>query len=257
VINKTYDTEDYWDKVAQEINARQGIKAIAGDDEPYYRYKRKLFLKLFDTIDFSKKSVLEVGSGPGANLDYLSIKGCKELTGVDISIEMIELSKKLLQKTGIQVIKINGGKIPFGTDHFDIVFTSTVLQHNTDEIKLKELIMDICRVSKSDVIIFERIEKKIKGHESNLGRPVEYYESLFKENNFTLTNTSFIKIQASYFVCGVIRKLFNRRKRKEGEPISGISRTLQTITLPFSKILDKITPSNRDLGMLYFKKNIS
>jgi SAM-dependent methyltransferase len=257
VIKESYNTENYWNTVAKEINNREGINIIAGDDEPYYRYKRKLFLQLFDTIDFGNKSVLEVGSGPGANLDYLSNKGCKEIAGVDISIEMMELSKKILQNKNIEVLKIDGMKIPFDNSHFDIVFTSTVLQHNTDEIKLKELIMDICRVSKSDVIIFERIEKKIKGRESNLGRPVEYYASLFKKNNFTLAHTSFLKIQVSYFVCGIIRKLFNRKNRKEGEPISGVANFLQIISLPITKVLDKIIPSHRDLGMLHFKRNHS
>ena len=38
-----YDREAYWDKVAEEISSRNDLKIIAGDDEPYYRYKRKLF----------------------------------------------------------------------------------------------------------------------------------------------------------------------------------------------------------------------
>jgi len=38
----------YWDKVAKSIEARDGGSLIAGDDEPYCRYKRRLFLKLFN-----------------------------------------------------------------------------------------------------------------------------------------------------------------------------------------------------------------
>jgi len=251
-----YDPEIYWDKVAEYINMRSNVKTIAGDDEPYYRYKRALFLKWLDKIDFSNKSVLEVGSGPGGNLKYLSDKNCREIAGVDISSKMIEISKRLLKETNISLYKIDGAELPFGNNKFDIIFTSTVLQHNTKEAQVKALIKNICRVAKNEIIIFERIEKKIKGHQSNIGRPVEYYSSLFEENDFTLIETKFLKIQASYYICGIIRKLFNRKERKEGETISRISYFFETITLPITKLLDKIIPSKRDLGMLRFKRHI-
>jgi ubiquinone/menaquinone biosynthesis C-methylase UbiE len=253
---KVYTPETYWNNVAENISTRDELKIIAGDDEPYYRYKRSKFLKLFDTIDFKNKKVLEVGSGPGGNLDFLTNKGCKEIIGVDVSDKMIELSKRVLQNKNIQVKKIDGHTLPFDNNYFDIVFTSTVLQHNTDEIQLKELIKSICRVSNSEVIIFERIEKKITGHESNLGRPVEYYSKLFKENGFTLTETHFLSIQASYFFCGTIRKIFNRKDRKEGEPISRISYILQSAVLPVTRVIDKLVSTKRDLCMLRFRKNI-
>src|SRR6478736_262006 len=127
-----YNTEAYWDNVAQEIGGREDLQIIAGDDEPYYRYKRKLFLQLFDTLDFKNKSVLEIGSGPGGNLHHLLQKNCKKIAGVDISPQMVELSKKLLQGSGVEVTKIDGIHLPFDDDSFDIIFTSTVLQHNTD-----------------------------------------------------------------------------------------------------------------------------
>jgi ubiquinone/menaquinone biosynthesis C-methylase UbiE len=250
-----YNPEIYWDNVARHIDSRNDLKIIAGDDEPYYRHKRKLFLKLFDQIDFNNKSVLEVGSGPGGNLAVLSGMNCEKITGVDISGKMIELSKKILAAGDITILKINGVDLPFPDKSFDISFTSTVLQHITNEVQLVALIKSICRVSKDEIIIFERIEKKIKGHQSNVGRPIEYYSSLFKENSFTLVEATFLKIQASYYTCGIIRKTFNRKQRKEGESISKISHFLETVTLPVTKLFDKIIPGRRDLGMLHFKRN--
>ena len=64
---------------------------------------------------------------------------------------MIELSKRPLQNKKVQVQKIDGHTLPFDNNYFDIVFTSTVLQHNIEEIQLKELIKSICRVSNSEV----------------------------------------------------------------------------------------------------------
>ena len=41
-----YHPEPYWSDVAKRIKARKGKNVIAGDDEPYYRYKRERFLDL-------------------------------------------------------------------------------------------------------------------------------------------------------------------------------------------------------------------
>lgn len=80
-ISEKYQPEEYWNEVAEFISRRKGSQVVAGDDEPYYRYKRSLFLRLFDTIDFEGKRVLEIGSGPGGNLEYLLQKGCRQIAG--------------------------------------------------------------------------------------------------------------------------------------------------------------------------------
>jgi ubiquinone/menaquinone biosynthesis C-methylase UbiE len=252
-MSKQYHPEHYWDTVAENIKARENLKIIAGDDEPYYHYKRRRFLNLLNTIDFTDKTILEIGSGPGGNLEFIYNKGCKKITGVDISKQMILLSKELLSGKNIDIIKINGTDLPFEDKAFDIVFTSTVLQHNTNEEELHHLINEICRVAKDEVLLFERIEKKIKGHETNLGRPISYYERLLKENDFKLTTSNAMPIQVSYLVCGAIRKLFNRSNRKEGEPLSRFSIALEKLLLPVTSKLDKIALRKRDVMLLEFK----
>jgi len=254
-MTQPYKPEDYWDNVADSITARTDIKIIAGDDEPYYRYKRKRFLDLLGSLDFSNKSVLEIGSGPGGNLDFIHAKGCKKITGADVSSHMISLAKELLRGKDIDIVKTNGTELPFADNTFDTVFTSTVLQHNTNEDNLRKLIGEICRVSGNEVLLFERIESKIKGHESNLGRPIAYYESFMREHGFTLKETKSLPLQASFYVCGFARKAFNKRSRKEGEPLSKFSLMFEQVTLPITKILDTIVPSNRDVMMLRFARS--
>ena len=69
----TYNPETYWSRVGQEIEKRAGDNVIAGDNNPYYVYKRSKFLRRFlDTIDFQSKTILEVGFGPGGNLLVLA-----------------------------------------------------------------------------------------------------------------------------------------------------------------------------------------
>lgn len=253
-MSQAYNPENYWDKVACNISTRTELRIIAGDNEPYYQYKRKKFLELFDTLNFNQKSVLEFGSGPGGNLAHLLSKGCKSITGVDISSQMIALSKQILDKNNTQLIKIENSNLPFKNDSFDIVFTSTVLQHNTHEDELKKIVHEICRVSRNEVFLFERIENKIKGHESNLGRPIKYYANLMGENNFKLKHTQALKIKASYYVCGFIRKVFNSKSRKEGEHLSKLSIFLEKMVLPLTIIIDKIIPNKRDVTLLRFEK---
>jgi len=252
---KKYHPEPYWSEVAERISNRNEIKIIAGDDEPYYRYKRSKFLKMLDSLDFHRKRVLEIGSGPGGNLEFVKKTNPTELQGVDISQAMIDLANKNLNDPSIEVKKTDGTSLPYKDNRFDLVFAATVLQHNTDESMLKELIGEMCRVCNNEIHIFERIDDPISGDDLCLGRPIKYYQSIFKENGFLLSNTKFINIHISYLICGTLRKLLNPKSRKEGEPLNRISFVLQKASLPFSKILDRIYPVRRDLALLSFSKS--
>ena len=255
--NEKYHPEKYWTEVGARIESRDnGKNVIAGDDEPFYRYKRKRFLDLLHSVDVANKSVLEVGSGPGGNLLELSKKDLSKLAGVDISDQMISLARKKVP-SNVTVYKTDGTKLDFEDNAFDIIFTATVLQHNTDEKMLKQLINEICRVSGNKVYLFERIENEIKGDDLCLGRPVSYYSQLMSENGFRLISKEPINIRVSYYVSGAIRKLLNPNTRQEGEPLNGISLFLQNISLPITKVLDKIFTSNKDVTKLEFEKAIS
>src|SRR5690625_7961715 len=88
-MKKKYHQEKYWTEVAKRIREREdGHSIIAGDDEPYYRYKRERFLNLLDSIDVAGKSVLAIGSGPGGKLLELFRQKPSKLAGENISEEM-------------------------------------------------------------------------------------------------------------------------------------------------------------------------
>ena len=134
------------------------------------------------------------------------------------------------------------------------MFSATVLQHNTDEKMLMELMAEMCRVSGDSVILFERIEDEIKGDELCYGRPVGYYSAVCQKQGFKLVETSFINIRSSYYVSGAIRKGLNPKHRVEGEPLNAISVFLQNITLPITKLTDKVFTSRRDVAKLHFRR---
>ncbi|MBP6185020.1 MAG: class I SAM-dependent methyltransferase [Saprospiraceae bacterium] len=249
-----YHPESYWSEVARRIKQRNGANVIAGDDEPFYRYKRNQFLNLLHGVDFKGKSVLEIGCGPGGNLVEVFDHQPARLVGVDISQEMISIAKGNVDPS-VEIIKVNGTSLPFKDGEFDIVFTATVLQHNTDEAMLKQLMDELCRVSGDRVYLFERIEKDIIGDELCYGRPVSYYEAICAKNGFRLESKSFINIRVSYYVSGALRKLLNPKTRKEGEPLTGISYFLQQATLPVTRMLDKVFTSSKDVARLAFRRN--
>ena len=217
------------------------------------RYKRKRFLSLLHSVNFNNKSVLEVGCGPGGNLLEVLKNNPSKLVGADISDKMVSLAKNKVPEQ-VKIFKTNGTQLEFDDNSFDIVFTATVLQHNTDEKMLIDLMDEICRVSSEKVFIFERIENEIKGDDLCLGRPVSYYSKIMKDNGFRLISKDYINIRVSYYVSGIIRKMLNPSVREEGEPLNGISIFLQKITLPLTQVLDKIFTSKKDIAKLEFQK---
>jgi SAM-dependent methyltransferase len=173
---------------------------------------------------------------------------------VDISEAMVTLAKENTSGRNIQIKKVDGVALPFATDSFDLGLTSTVLQHNTDAQMAERLIAEMCRVTKGDIYIFERIERTIKGTELCVGRPVAYYQSLFSKHQFALVETRFLNIHVSYFVACVIRKLCNGRTKKEGAPTSALCRFFQNSMLPLTALLDPLVPLPRELALLHFIK---
>lgn len=252
--NENYHPEPYWSKVANRIASREAKNVIAGDDEPFYRYKRERFLEMLKSVDFSGKRVMEVGSGPGGNLAVLSTLGPKELHAVDISQSMLDLAKKNNAGKNINFHKINGTDLPFDDQFIDIAITATVLQHNTDHDMMKTLLGNICQATKEQVVLFEQTHPTMKGDELCYWRPISEYQEVCEKNGFELVETEYSNIYTSYLFCGAVRKLLNASSREEGEPLNKPSIFLENIALPITKQLDKIFTANTDLTKLVFTR---
>jgi SAM-dependent methyltransferase len=253
---KGYHPEPYWSEVAKKIKQRKGQNIMAGDDEPFYRYKRARFLQMLRTLSFTNKKVLELGSGPGGNLIEVYKSGPSQLVGADISSEMIQIAGENVPQD-IELVKIDGQKLPFEDRSFDLVFSVTVLQHNSDENMMTNILKEMCRVSNGEVALFERVEKELKGDDLCMGRPIDLYAKICEAQGFKLKSTEHINIRASYLVCGAYRKGLNPPSRKEGDPLSPLSFRLQQISLPFTKLIDKVLASPTDLTKMVFERNPS
>ncbi len=252
--NKGYEPESYWSEVAQRIDDREDANIIAGDDEPYYIYKREKLIEELDQIDIQGKSVLEVGSGPGGNLKYFSKRKPGRLVGADISQNMIDLATRNVGKDKAEFFKVDGKSLPFRDGEFDYVFTITVLQHNTDNTQFESMLSEVCRVSGDKVVLCEKVERTIKGDELCMGRPITHYAKLCAGHGFKLISAKILDIRVSYYMAGITRKVLNPGSREEGEALSPFSLRVQKALMPVTKGLDKIFKGNRDLAVMVFSR---
>jgi|SRR3989344_2277876 len=128
-------------------------------------------------------NILEVGCNVGNQLTMLQGQGFKNLYGVEIYGQAVELSKQTTKD--LNIIHGSGFDIPFRDSCFDLVFTSGVLIHINPR-HIKKLMAEIYRTSK----------KYIWG--------VEYYHPKYinidyRGNKNYLWKGNFAKIYLDYF----------------------------------------------------------
>ncbi|HCS78921.1 TPA: hypothetical protein DIV55_04230 [Patescibacteria group bacterium] len=114
-------------------------------------------------------SVLDIGSGSGTDLliaaQLVGSKG--KVVGVDITDAMIEKSQKAIKESGtsnVSVVKVDGEKLPFAKNTFDVVISNGVINLIPDK---KRAFKEIFRVLKSggvlsiaDIVLGEPISEE-------------------------------------------------------------------------------------------------
>lgn len=93
---------------------------------------------------FKNKTCLDGGCGGGRFLVALSKLGAKEVRGIDISQEAVDLANQRIKERGIvqaRAQKASVLEIPFADNYFDYVVSSGVVHHTPDPHKaFKELV---------------------------------------------------------------------------------------------------------------------
>src|SRR4029077_14510704 len=170
---REYRPREFWSDVAQEIKQRPNGSEVAGDDTPFYRYKRARFLAEFlDSMPVHAQRVLEVGCGPGGNLRRIAQAQPRKVAGCDVAPAMVDLARRAMRDLPeVEVVEVNGRTLPFVDRIFDFVFTVTVLQHNSDSM-LAEVRQEICGVAATRVYLFEDTGARKQAGYSFFLRPV-------------------------------------------------------------------------------------
>ena len=136
--------------------------------------------KVKGTIDLNGKSVLDIGTGPGAWAALFREHGAGEVHGVDFAEKMIGKAKKRYGDSITFSVSDARSLHDFKDKSFDIVTASFVL-HGVKEPLRKELLLEMKRLAREYVIINDYY-----GHTPAFMRFLEFLEKSdyqhFKEN---------------------------------------------------------------------------
>ncbi len=109
------------------------------DDLDDYRFDKLHYLpRLVDFSGFGRCRLLEVGCGIGTDLVRFA-RGGALVTGVDLSQTAIDLARRNAELHGVEVEELrvaNGEALPYGDNHFDVVYAHGVLQYTSDPARL-------------------------------------------------------------------------------------------------------------------------
>ncbi len=84
--------------------------------------------------DLKGKRLLDIGAGLGESSVYFALKGAK-VTAVDLSPEMVRLSKQLATRFGVEIegVVAAAESLNVGREQFDIVYAANILHHVTNK----------------------------------------------------------------------------------------------------------------------------
>lgn len=126
---------DYWVKLYEDESSPAN----------FTRYelasRKRTVLNQLESVPNNTIKVLDIGCGVGNYLEDL-IQAGYSVTGVDISMEMLHLSKDRLQKylSNPPLSLADIEKLPFFNNEFDIILCAGVLEYlNTDEKSISEV----------------------------------------------------------------------------------------------------------------------
>lgn len=252
-----YDIESYWSRVAAEIERRGAGRYVAGDDDPYYRYKRAKFVRRFlATLDVAGRRVLELGCGPGGNLVELARLRPAAIIGVDISGAMLDLAGRAVAHIPVpsDLRKTDGKTLPIDTRGVDVAFTVTVLQHNVDPGAFGRAVAELCRVTADRIVVMEDVGETRSTPEraTFIARPVDVYQTRFAAHGFNLTAVTPLNLYYSRRLHSAICKRLVPSTHREGEPLSTAVKGVLASAVAITRLVDDIRADVGDLTRMVF-----
>ena len=151
--------EEKWDgDFGDQYTAKNDVSADGMDKDHEIKMgisKINLNHEFLDSLDRDIK-ILEVGSNTGNQLSLLQKMGFKNLWGMEINEQAVNIAQKITKN--IYFCKGTILDIPFKDGFFDLVFTSAVLMHVHPE-NLPKAFSELYRVSGNYIWCYEYFSK--------------------------------------------------------------------------------------------------
>ena len=189
---EVYNLERYYSEEYAPLNLNPvATCALRPGSNSFFSLKRYAELyKLIEMYVNKDTRILDVGCALGGLLSFLKEKGHKELYGIDVIEEYVELSKNKSIKVGSVY------DIPFEDNFFDVIILDHVLEHLVD---LKSVIKELKRVLSREGILLiglpdaSRYDNMIfwftiREHVQHFD--LEHLDLLFDSNGFELLDYS-------------------------------------------------------------------
>lgn len=130
----------YWNENIHDMKIARhpvGTEGFFNDLEQYRFEKLNYLPKVVDFSKYKGKNILEIGCGLGIDLIKFAEKGGK-VTGVDFAEKSIELARKNFAFHGVEgnLLLMNGEKLEFDDNSFDVVYAHGVLQYTANDEKM-------------------------------------------------------------------------------------------------------------------------
>jgi SAM-dependent methyltransferase len=249
---KTYEPGTYWDNVGREVQQRTGAtrSGIASDHTPFYALRQKQFFEQYLDVALAEaSSVLELGPGPGDNLNRLRKHG-KAVFGADVSHVMMDVAAK----NGLNCIRaMDGLHIPYEDRFCDAVFTSTVLQHNSPH-QAEQLLREMARVAAREVHLFEDTAVvPVRDRKSHWLRRSSWYIRRLESRGFELTFHSTLPLAGQEMAAALARVTMDRT-RAQGAPPSARRLQLEATLLRVARPIDRHAPPVLGLSRMSFRR---
>jgi pseudaminic acid biosynthesis-associated methylase len=160
-MSKSFQEETWSGNFGKDYTVRNTMELKQLDElykKNYGVTREKMNLDFIGSLD-PQLRILEVGTNSGNQLAILQKMGFKNLYGIEINEYAVEIAKKRLHR--INMIDGSATDIPFKDSYFDLVFTSGVLIHISQN-DLPKVIQEIYRCSKRFIWGFEYYSEETK-----------------------------------------------------------------------------------------------
>lgn len=177
---------EMWDRRAQQLGPR-AVAHISWTEPGKFEQATGEWWKIFKRhlgrmLKPWHQRVLDFGCGVGRFTRLLHDDLGRDAVGVDVSPTMVNMARDRNRGIDFRVIEPTQ-PLPFGDDTFDVVFTSTVLQHVPDA-EFKHLVSELRRVLRPGGVAFlfenthrARVRSSLSGHV--VFRPEDEYRQHF------------------------------------------------------------------------------